>query len=217
MNTFETLIIIPEGSLLNEKLALKSALRQTMKHFGQEFGPAQQLQYTQTTRDFKFKSERDQIGSLLKTFLETEASAKSYFLQKLSDQGRLSKNSASFWNEAKGKIKLIALCREERVYALPRLKKAQIVDDFNALFFADDFKTDLADKNTLLTVIKKTHTDPDSALVIGSNLVEEIQGAENARLKSCWLAPKKEKIPITPHPTLHLSRLTDLLFYLNIE
>ena len=30
MSTFNTLIFIPEGSLLNEKLAVKTALRQTL-------------------------------------------------------------------------------------------------------------------------------------------------------------------------------------------
>lgn len=32
MNTFESLIFVPEGTLLNEKLALKTALRQTLKN-----------------------------------------------------------------------------------------------------------------------------------------------------------------------------------------
>ena len=39
MSTFNTLIFIPEGSLLNEKkLAVKTALRQTLKYFGLEIG-----------------------------------------------------------------------------------------------------------------------------------------------------------------------------------
>ncbi|PEH03519.1 hypothetical protein CP356_09760, partial [Lactobacillus sp. UMNPBX5] len=45
----------------------------------------------------------------------------------------------------------------------------------------------------------------------------EIQGAENANLKSLWLAPKKDKIPISPRPTLHLSKLADLDFYLDLD
>ena len=38
MSTFNTLIFIPEGSLLNEKLAVKTALRQTLKYFGLDWG-----------------------------------------------------------------------------------------------------------------------------------------------------------------------------------
>ena len=59
--------------------------------------------------------------------------------------------------------------------------------------------------------------DPDNILVIGPNLDEENQGAENANLKSLWLAPKKDKIPISPRPTLHLSKLSDLSFYLDVN
>ena len=36
-------------------------------------------------------------------------------------------------------------------------------------------------------------------------------------LKSLWLAPKKDKIPISPRPTLHLSKLSDLSFYLDVN
>ena len=46
MSTFETLIFVPEGSLLNQKLAEKTALRQTLKHFGLDWGPAERLRYT---------------------------------------------------------------------------------------------------------------------------------------------------------------------------
>lgn len=44
MSTFNTLIFIPEGSLLNEKLAERNALRQTLKHYGVDCGPAETIQ-----------------------------------------------------------------------------------------------------------------------------------------------------------------------------
>ena len=53
MSTFETLIFIPEGSLLNQKLAEKTALRQALKHFGLDWGPAERLRYTSLQKQFK--------------------------------------------------------------------------------------------------------------------------------------------------------------------
>ncbi|MDN6040296.1 MAG: HAD family hydrolase, partial [Lactobacillus sp.] len=41
MSTFDTLVFIPEGSLLNEKLAEKNALRQTLKQYDLDWGPAE--------------------------------------------------------------------------------------------------------------------------------------------------------------------------------
>ena len=65
MSTFETLIFIPEGSLLNQKLAEKTALRQALKHFGLDWGPAERLRYTSLQKQFKTlsrKSERRQTN-----------------------------------------------------------------------------------------------------------------------------------------------------------
>lgn len=216
MDTFETLLFVPEGSLFNEKLALKNALKKTLKHFNHEFGPADQLKYTQLNSQFKFLSEKKQVQLLLANYLGQSA-ATDIFVQELLSQNRLVKNTADFLEKVKGKVKLLCFSRFNQNIALPRLKSAGIDRNFDALFFADMFTEKLPDKKIFDQILQNTNTDPDSTLVIGTNLTEEIQAAENANLKSLWLAPKKEKIPITPHPTLHLSRLSDLLFYLNIE
>lgn len=209
MDTFETLLFIPEGSLFNEKLALKNALKKTLKHYDHEFGPAQQLKYTQLSSQFKLLSEKEQVQLLLENYLPNQSDSTKIFVNELVKQKRLVKNAAEFLKEVKGKIKLIAYNRFNKKSALPRIKSAGIDSYFEALFFADDFTEQLPNKNVFDQIIKTTNADPDSTLVIGTNLTEEIQAAENANLKSLWLAPKKEKIPITPHPTLHLSRLSD--------
>ena len=72
MATFETLIFIPEGSLLNEKLAEKTALRQTLKHYGLDWGPAERLRYTSLEKEFKNLSSDDQIDLALSTFLKVQ-------------------------------------------------------------------------------------------------------------------------------------------------
>ena len=74
MATFETLIFIPEGSLLNEKLAEKTALRQTLIHYGLDWGPAERLRYTSLEKEFKNLSSDDQIDLALSTFLKEDLS-----------------------------------------------------------------------------------------------------------------------------------------------
>lgn len=216
VNTFETLIFIPEGSLLNEKLALKASLRATVKHFKGNFGPAENLKYSSLSKQFKMLSEKEQIALLLQNFLPG-VDALPYFESCLKKQARLTKGSLDFLKQVKGKTKLLLYSKEKQNMIVPRLKKAGIIDLFEGLYFADAFDTQLPDKKVFLDIINHSNIDPDTALVIGTNLAEDIQGAENANLKSLWISPKREKIPITPHPTLHLSSLSDLLFYLNIE
>ncbi len=74
MSTFNTLIFIPEGSLLNEKLAVKTALRQTLKYFGLDWGPAERLRYTSLQKQFKTLSITEQIDLSLSTFLKNDLS-----------------------------------------------------------------------------------------------------------------------------------------------
>lgn len=218
MTTFETLIFIPEGSLLNEKLAEKTALRQTLKHYGLDWGPAERLRYTSLEKEFKNLSSDDQIDLALSTFLKEDLSkTRTVFDDAMKDQTRLVKGAIDFIDEVSGKLHLILLAKEKCTQIEPRLTPTELLSSFDNAYFADDFTDKLPSKNIFFKILKDNpDIDPDTVLVIGTNLDEEIQGAENANLKSLWLAPKKDKIPISPHPTLHLSKLADLSFYLDL-
>lgn len=218
MTTFETLIFIPEGSLLNEKLAEKTALRQTLKHYGLDWGPAERLRYTSLEKEFKNLSSDDQIDLALSTFLKEDLSkTRTVFDDAMKDQTRLVKGAIDFIDEVSGKLHLILLAKEKRTQIEPRLAPTELLSSFDNAYFGDDFTDKLPSKNIFFKILKDNpDIDPDTVLVIGTNLDEEIQGAENANLKSLWLAPKKDKIPISPHPTLHLSKLADLSFYLDL-
>ena len=218
MATFETLIFIPEGSLLNEKLAEKTALRQTLKHYGLNWGPAERLRYTSLEKEFKNLSSDDQIDLALSTFLKEDLSkTRTVFDDAMKDQTRLVKGAIDFIDEVSGKLHLILLAKEKYTQIEPRLAPTELLSSFDNAYFADDFTDKLPSKNIFFKILKDNpDIDPDTVLVIGTNLDEEIQGAENANLKSLWLAPKKDKIPISPHPTLHLSKLADLSFYLDL-
>lgn len=218
MATFETLIFIPEGSLLNEKLAEKTALRQTLKHYGLDWGPAERLRYTSLEKEFKNLSSDDQIDLALSTLLKEDLSkTRTVFDDAMKDQTRLVKGAIDFIDEVSGKLHLILLAKEKRTQIEPRLAPTELLSSFDNAYFADDFTDKLPSKNIFFKILKDNpDIDPDTVLIIGTNLDEEIQGAENANLKSLWLAPKKDKIPISPHPTLHLSKLADLSFYLDL-
>lgn len=200
MTTFETLIFIPEGSLLNEKLAEKTALRQTLKHYGLDWGPAERLRYTSLEKEFKNLSSDDQIDLALSTFLKEDLSkTRTVFDDAMKDQTRLVKGAIDFIDEVSGKLHLILLAKEKRTQIEPRLAPTELLSSFDNAYFADDFTDKLPSKNIFFKILKDNpDIDPDTVLVIGTNLDEEIQGAENANLKSLWLAPKKDKIPISP-------------------
>lgn len=219
MSTFNTLIFIPEGSLLNEKLAIKTALRQTLKHFSLDWGPAERLKYTSLQKQFKILSIDEQIDLSLTTFLKEDLTeTRKVFNDEMKNQTKLVKGAVDFLDEIGGNLTLIMLAKETKEQIEPRLIPTELLSSFDYAYFADDFDDKLPNKNVFFKILKDhPEIDPDNVLVIGTNLDEEIQGAENANLKSLWIAPKKDKIPISPRPTLHLSKLSDLSFYLDIN
>ncbi|MDF7639398.1 HAD hydrolase-like protein [Lactobacillus sp. ESL0791] len=219
MTRFTTLIFIPEGSILNEKAALQNALRQTLKEYGHDFGPGERLKYTDLQKQLKLLSEDEQISLLLQTFLPAKFdNARTIFMKKMQQQKQLIKGAAEFLDTVHGQLQLILLAKEKRAQIVPRLADSELLTYFAKSYFRDNFTVSLPNKNIFYQILQdNTDIDPDTTMVIGTSLAEEIQGAENANLKSLWLAPKKDKIPITPHPTLHLTKLSDLLFYLDLD
>ena len=115
MSTFNTLIFIPEGSLLNEKLAVKTALRQTLKYFGLDWGPAERLRYTSLQKQFKTLSITEQIDLSLSTFLKNDLSeTHTIFDNEMKKQTRLVKGAIEFLDEISSKVSLILLAKETK-------------------------------------------------------------------------------------------------------
>ena len=215
---YETLIFILEGSLLNEKVAEQNALRQTLKLTGREYGPAERIQYNSLQEKIKLLGFDERIKLTLQEFFKNDwISAKGTFDNQLQKQDQLNKDVLPFLDEVKNKVNLILLTKEKKDVASSRMQSTELLNYFSAVYFKDDLTSKLPDKKVLTTILHQQNLSPATCLVIGTNLVDEIQGAENANLDSLWLAPKKVKMPISPHPTLHLNKLSDLLFYLELS
>lgn len=177
----------------------KTALRQTLKHYGLDWGPAERLRYTSLEKEFKNLSSDDQIDLALSTFLKEDLSkTRTVFDDAMKDQTRLVKGAIDFIDEVSGKLHLILLAKEKRTQIEPRLAPTELLSSFDNAYFADDFTDKLPSKNIFFKILKDNpDIDPDTVLVIGTNLDEEIQGAENANLKSLWLAPKRQDTNFT--------------------
>ena len=147
MSTFETLIFVPEGSLLNQKLAEKTALRQTLKHFGLDWGPAERLRYTSLQKQFKTLSDDEQINLSLTMFLDKDIKeTRSVFDDLMKEQTRLVKGAPDFLDQINS-LRLILLAKETKAQIEPRLTPSELLSSFDYTYFADDFKDKLPSKN----------------------------------------------------------------------
>lgn len=214
MTKFETLIFVPEGSILNESAAERSALKSALLAIGQEFDANNRLKYNKLQSQMKLLSFNERLKFISQTFGISQIDLFTHELQK---QQQLVHGISNFLNEIKDKVKLIMLAKETRKTIISRLGSSELLSSFLATYFINDFSQKLPDSQIFKQIIQEQTLDPDSCLIIGTDLADEIQGAQNAGLQSLWLAPKKSKIPISPRPTLHLNKISDLLFYLNLS
>lgn len=218
MTKFQTLIFIPEGSLLDEKMAERNALQRTLKALGSDFGPAERLKYNDFCTQSKLLGLDERIEISLQNFCKTNLTeARKIFNEQIQLQKQLVKGVVPFLDEIQGKVKMVLLSKENKQVVTNRLAPSELLNYFAARYFKDSFPERLPNKNIFIKIIQEQELEPDSCLIIGTDLADEIQGAENANLQSLWVAPKKVKMPISPRPTLHLKKLNDLLFYLELS
>lgn len=221
MAKFQSLIFVPEGTILNEGVAERNALRQTLDEVASGFGPKERIQYANLLSQIKFLTFSDRIELVLQTFCRHELySARKIFFQKMKKQKQLVKDVGPFLGELSDmddQIKLILCSKEDRETISSRLDESELLSYFSAVYTQDDFKERLPNKEILTTIVQEQNVDPATCLVIGTDLADDIQGAENAGLASLWIAPRNVKTPIHPNPTIHLTTLSDLLFYLELS
>lgn len=221
MGKFDSLIFVPEGAILNEGVAERNALRQTLDEVASGFGPKQRIQYAELLSQIKFLTFSDRIELVLQTFCRHELySARKIFYQKMKEQKQLVKDVGLFLGELSDmddQIKLILCSKEDRETISSRLDESELLNCFSAVYTQDDFVQRLPNEEVLMTIVQEQNLDPATCLVIGTDLADDIQGAENAGLASLWIAPRNIKTPIHPNPTIHLTTLSDLLFYLELS
>lgn len=218
MSKFKTLIFISEGTILNEQAAERNALKQTLAAFQHEFSPAERLKYNNLQAQSKLLHFNERIELLLKTYFPANLTqARICFWEKMKDQKQLNKDAVALIPQIASQVNLLLFSKEKRKIMTSRLAENDLLAYFTKCYGQEDFAQALPDKSVFHQLLNEQKLDASSSLIIGTDLTDEIQGAVNAAIPSLWLAPKKVKMPISPRPTLHLSKLSDLIFYLELS
>ena len=205
---YKNIILIPEGTIFNEKITERAAIKNTLKKFGvNNFNDKKEL-FNQLF-DRYINEKRTKRYELLLTALLPELDlneSKSLFYQQLIHQTRLTKNIQTDLTNLSSVTKMI-------IYSfLPKEVISARLENTNLTLNLPIFSAVSPDKFT--DIIKQKQWDADETLVIGTNLSDEIQEANDENVDSMWISTGR-KVPITPHPTLHMKKFADSLFYVN--
>ena len=205
---YKNIILIPEGIIFNEKITERAAIKNTLKKFGiSNFNDKKEL-FNQLF-DRYINEKRTKRYELLLTALSPEVDlneSKSLFYQQLIHQTRLTKNIQTDLTNLSSVTKMI-------IYSfLPKEVISARLENTNLALNLPIFSAVSPDKFT--DIIKQKQWDTEETLVIGTNLSDEIQEANTENMDSMWISTGR-KVPITPHPTLHMKKFADSLFYVN--
>ena len=205
---YKNIILIPEGTIFNEKITERAAVKNTLKKFGvNNFNDKKEL-FNQLF-DRYINEKRTKRYELLLTALLPEVDlneSKSLFYQQLIHQTRLTKNIQTDLTNLSSVTKMIIYSFLPKEVISARLENTNLVLDLPI------FSAVSPDKFT--DIIKQNQWDTEETLVIGTNLNDEIQKANDENVDSMWISTGR-KVPITPHPTLHMKKFADSLFYVN--
>ena len=205
---YKNIILIPEGIIFNEKITERAAIKNTLKKFGvNNFNDKKEL-FNQLF-DRYVNEKRTKRYELLLTALLSEVDlneSKSLFYQQLACETRLTKNIQTDLTNLSSVTKMI-------IYSfLPKEVISARLENTNLALNLPIFSAVSPDKFT--DIIKQNQWDTEETLVIGTNLNDEIQKANDEKVDSMWISTGR-KVPITPHPTLHMKKFADSLFYVN--
>ncbi|MBD5432237.1 MAG: hypothetical protein HDR42_01895 [Lactobacillus sp.] len=205
---YKNIILIPEGIIFNEKITERAAIKNTLKKFGiSNFNEKKELfnqLFDRYVNEKRTKRYELLLTALLPEIELTDSTAILY--QQLIHQTRLTKNIQTDLTNLSSVTKMI-------IYSfLPKEVISARLENTNLALNLPKFSAVSPDKFT--DIIKQNQWDTEETLVIGTNLNDEIQKANDEKVDSMWISTGR-KVPITPHPTLHMKKFADSLFYVN--
>lgn len=212
--SYKKILLVPEGTLFNEKSAQRAAINSCYKQLKQEQTSEQKELFKVLYTKYENSSRFTELKLIL-TALFAEYPLEQVlplYLEALKKQSRLKLNAQDVLKQLTSKCDLNLLSFYPHEITTNRLNASQLTFS-NKVFTNELFQTS-SFSVYLQHVLAELDVDKNEILLIGNNLSDEIQAANDNHIPSMWITTNR-KVPITPHPDLHVKKLADALFYFN--
>lgn len=208
--TYKNIIINPDGSLFNEKSSTTTALRKLFKQKELKFSDYQEL-FTTLWDRYANNSRKERLQVILTALFPQEdiSTITDEFYTIYAKIHRLVKDSDTSFAELNQKTKLFIVSSNPKSVISQRLTDAGITFQEEQLLTLNNEASFSA---LFSDIVGKNNLDKNETLIIGTNLTDDIQNANNCKIDSLWISNSR-KVPITPHPNLHVKKFSDTLFY----
>ncbi len=93
---------------------------------------------------------------------------------------------------------------------ISRLTQAGLLPYFEALFVSDDLGATKPNLPFFEKALHLSNTQPHNALMIGDNIITDVQGAHSAQINTCWFNPQHFKNETEVIPTYEIYDILEI-------
>lgn len=216
---YETVLLDADNTLFDFNAAEEQALRRSMERRGLAFSRERLEQYTAINRELWdafhrgeveqewLKTERFRRFGALLGWTGDPAAWDAEYLDFLGDCGTLLPGALELLEALKPHCRLGLATNGLQAVQRKRLAGNPVAPYFDGVFISQEMGVGKPHKDYFRQVLSALDARAETAVMVGDDLLSDIQGAINAGLDSIWYSRKGEESPL---PTYRVTRLEDV-------
>lgn len=221
---YQTVLLDADNTLFDFNAAEEQALRRSMERRGLAFSRERLGRYTAINRELWDAFHRGQVeqewlsverfrrfGALL-GWTGDPAAWDAEYLDFLGDCGALLPGALELLEALKPHCRLGLATNGLRAVQRKRLAGSPAAPYFDGVFISQEMGVGKPEAVYFQRILEALEARPETTLMVGDDLLSDIQGAINAGLDCVWYSPRGEDSPLPTYRVRELKEIKELVF-----
>lgn len=220
---YQTVLFDADNTLLDFNATEEQALRRSLEARGMDCTPERLKRYAAINRelwDAAHRGEADHDWLVVERFrrfgaeLGLEADPEAWnrdYLDKLGDCGALLPGALELLKALKPYCRIGLATNGLRIVQRKRLRDNPILPYLDGVFISQEMGVGKPSKEYFDAVLQAMDAVPGTTVMVGDDLLSDIQGAINAGLDSIWYSPNGAESPLPTYRVTDLAQIEELV------
>lgn len=220
---YKTVLIDADNTLLDFNAAEVQALRRTVEARGLAFAPELLEQYIAINRAYWDAKHRGQAEGKMPSWerfrrfglaMGCDADPEAWdleYLEALGDCGDMLPGALELLAALKGHCRIGLATNGLKLVQRKRLRDHPMLPYLDGIFISEEMGVGKPHKAYFDAVLKALSATPETTVMVGDDLLSDIQGAVNAGLDSIWYSPLGGESPLPTYRVERLDQVADIV------